>query len=363
MPAKGKGFRNPQPTLGFFIESIDALLERRLPVAYAACTERLLNTLHVRIPEKVDALTLESRRVNHGLLSVGIKLHCLGDEKLFDTLIDALGGKKKALAWNLYKRAQAKFCLVLPPVGNAQAAALLLECIEVFTGCRIFNNPSIQLQVCSPGRLDARYAALLAIGFYLGSDTLRQYALEDFATTVSTDYYYNCGKRIALYDAGPTGEFDGAFAWWGRDSRGLSIHPSLPFLNGRTDLLVGPGSRVDIQNINLLATLLVHAQTGGYWASIGELFASDFASLLDQHLLAGLIEAPWICLAPGIKDNDHLFLSALQELTAYALAEAERIGKGPETASRGILLEMQELLVTYRAIVTSISQDEFGDAR
>jgi len=332
-------------------------------VAYAACTERLLTTLRVGAPEKVRALSPISRRVNHGLLSVGIKLHCLGDEKLFDTLINALGGKKKALDWNLYRRSKAKFCLVLPPVGNAQAAALLLECIEEYTGCRIFNNPNIQLQICSPGRLNARYSALLAIGFYLGSDTLRQYGLDDFATTVSTDYYYNCGKRIALYDAGPTGEFDAEFAWWSRDSRGLSIRPSLPFLNGRTDLMVGPGSRIDIQNINLVATLLVHAQTGGYWASLGELFASDMASLLDQHLLAGLVEAPWICLGPSLKDNDHLFLSALQELTAYAFGEAARIEKALETNSRGILVDMQELLGTYRAIVTSISQDEFGDAR
>ena len=135
-------------------------------MAYAACTERLLTTLRVRAPEKVHALSVNSRRVNHGLLSVGIKLHCLGDENLFDRLIDALGGKKKALDWNLYKRSKAKFCLVLPPVGNAQAAALLLECIEEYTGCRIFNNPNIQLQICSPGRLNARYSALLAIGFY-----------------------------------------------------------------------------------------------------------------------------------------------------------------------------------------------------
>jgi hypothetical protein len=331
-------------------------------VAYAACTERLLTTLRGGAPEKIDALSLDSRRIKHGLLSVGVKLHCLGEERFFKGLINALGGEKKVLDWNVYKRSQAKFCLVLPPVGNAQAAALLIECIEKYTGCRIFSNPNIQLQICSPGRLNARYAAILAIGFYLSSDTLRQYALEDFATTVSTDYYYNCGKRIALYDAGPTGEFDAAFAWWGRDARGLSIRPSLPFLNGRTDLLVGPGSRIDIQNINLLATLLIHAQTGGYWASLGELLASDLASLLDQHLLAGLIEAPWICLAPGIKDNDYLFRSALQELTAYALAEAARIDEAPEMTSRGILVEMHELLGTYRAIITSISHDEYGDA-
>ena len=61
-------------------------------MAYAASIERLLETLHVRAPAKVDALALEKRRVPHGLLTVGLKLHCLGDEHLFNPLIDALGG-------------------------------------------------------------------------------------------------------------------------------------------------------------------------------------------------------------------------------------------------------------------------------
>lgn len=356
--------RNPRPPLLVSHSDLFFIPNASEPaVAYAASIESLLHALCARAPAKVDALTSKKRRVSHGLLSVGIKLHCLREDILFDRLIGAVGGKMKALDCNIYKRSAAKFCLVLPPVGNAHAATLLLECIEEYTGCRIFGNPDIQLQVCSPGRLNPRHAALHAIGFYLSSDTLRQYALEDFATTVSADYYYNCGKRLVLYDAGAHGEFDRAFAWWGRDAQGLAVRPSLPFHNGRTDILVGPGSKIDIYNINLLATLLIHAQFGGYWASLGELFASDLLSLLDRHLLAGLIEAPWICLSPGIKDNDHLFLSAVQELTAYAVAEAGRIKNAPELTSRGILVEMQELLGSYRAIVTSISQAEHGDAR
>jgi hypothetical protein len=142
--------------------------------------------------------------------------------------------------------------------------------------------------------------------------------------------------------------------------------------------MVGPGSKVDIHNINLLATLLVHAQSSdgdGYWCSLGELFASDLVSLLDRHLLAGLIEAPWICISErdGNTDSDHLLLSALQELTAYAAAEATRLEQARESLparflslqemdARSILDEMQELLATYRAIVTSISEEEHGEA-
>jgi hypothetical protein len=345
-------------------------------VAYAASIERLLETLHVRAPAKVDALALQKRRVPHGLLSVGLKLHCLGDEALFSPLINVLGGKRRVLDRNVYKRSQAKFCLVLPPLGSARAAILLLECIEQYTGCPVFNNANIQLQVCSPGRLSRRHAALHAIGFYLSSDTLRQYALDDFATTVSEDYCHR-GKRIVIYDAGLNGEFDSAFAWWARNAGRLRIRRSLPFLNGRTDIMVGPGSKLDIHNVNLLATLLVHAQScdsDGYWSSLGELFANELVSLLDRHLLAGLIEAPWICLADmeGNPTHDHLFLSALQELTAYAAAEATRLKQATEKSARlsslherdapGILGEMQKLLATYRAIVTSISEEEHGDA-
>ena len=121
----------------------------------------------------------------------------------------------------------------------------------------------------------------------------------------------------------------------------------------------------------------MHAQSvdhDGYWSSFGQLFASDLVSLLDRHLLSGLIEAPWICISEtdGSTDNDHLFLSALQELTAYAAAEATRLQQAREMSARfsslqerdapGILGEMQELLATYRAIVTSISEEEHGDA-
>jgi hypothetical protein len=331
-------------------------------MAYAASIEGFLEALRARAPAKVEALASQRGRVDHGLLSVGLKLHCLGEEHLFESLIDAFGGRRKAVELNYFRQAQAKFCLVLPPLGNAGAAGLLLECIEAYTGCKIFNNPNIHLQICSPGRLNKRYAALHAIGFYLSSDTLRKYALNDFATTVSSDCYYNNGKRLVLYDAGATGEFDYCFSWWARNSGRLDVRPHLPFLNGRTDILVGPGSKTDISNINLLATLLVHAQTGGYWASIGELFASDLACLLDQHLLAGLIEAPWIYSFPGIKDNDHLFFSAIQELSAYALAEASRVGDAEKRTADGILKEMQELLGNYRSIVRSISQEEHGEA-
>src|SRR6516162_5204248 len=144
-------------------------VRKRRPVSYRYSFEDLLALLHGRAPAKVDAVALHRRRVEHGHLSVGLKIHCLGGGSQFSTLVEGLGGAQKILDVNYYKHCHASLCLVLPPVGSARSAILLLECIEHFIGSALFSNPEIQIQVCSPGRLDARRSALLAIGFYLGS--------------------------------------------------------------------------------------------------------------------------------------------------------------------------------------------------
>src|SRR5262249_2693044 len=53
------------------------------------------------------------------------------------------------------------------------------------------------------------------------------------------------------------------------------------------------GSRLDIQNINLLSTLLVHAQYQ-YWKQLGVQFQEEMAALLERHVLKGLVDAPWV---------------------------------------------------------------------
>jgi hypothetical protein len=260
----------------------------------------------------------------------------------------------------MYKHSQASLCLVLPPVGNARAAILLLECIEHFTGYPLFGNRKIQIQVCSPGRVDARRAALLAIGFYLGSDTLRRYALGDLETTASKGARYQRGQRLVIYDAG--GDFDRGFEWWAGDVERRRILRRLPFEDGRCDLLTGSGSRLDIENINLLATLLIHVEHQGYWSKLGVQFEEDLQSLLDQHLLAGLVNAPCVRTDDAESADDMQFFSALQELVACVFEESVRVKKKsgilfsrwheiPARSSRGILHEMQSLLKKYRTEV------------
>jgi hypothetical protein len=332
-------------------------------MAFAASFESLVDVLAERVPAKSTLLAREHRRVDHGLLSVGLKLHCLGGSERFAPLVDGLGGAGRVLDRNLYKRSDARFCLVLPPVGSARIAVLLLECLGDYTGASVFNDPTVQLQVCSPGRLIPRNAALHAIGFYLGSDTLRTYSLEDFATTVSRNAYHR-GKRLVIYDAGNYGEFDGNFQWWARTDGGLLVRDHLPFLTSRTDILLGPGSPSDIHNINLLATLLMHAQAGeegGYWQSLGELFVRDFSALLDRHLISGVLEAPWVCRTEvdSSPESDADFLEALQEIMFYARSEVSRLTQAG--ADNGILCEVQELLRIYRDIIGSITLAEQGE--
>ena len=324
---------------------------------YRYSLEDLLVLMHGHAPAKVDAVSLHRRRVEHGRLSVGLKIHCLGDGSQFSTLVEGLGGAQKILDINYYKHSRASLCLVLPPVGNARSAMFLLECIEHFIGSALFSNPEIQIQVCSPGRLDARRSALLAIGFYLGSDTLRRYILGDLATSFAKNPYYPRGRRLVLYDA--EGDFDRNFDWWKGSGKHRLVEPQLPFDNGRSDLLTGSG-RLDIQNINLLATLLVHAQYQGYWNQLGMQFQEEMETLLERHILNGLVDAPWVRTDDPESDDDDRFFAALQELVAYAFEETVRIKQKkshflqgwraiPAGSSRGILQEVQSLLEKYRS--------------
>jgi hypothetical protein len=161
-----------------------------------------------------------------------------GGRRLAQSTTEPLGGAQKILDVNYYKHGHASLCLVLPPVGSARSAILLIECIEHFIGSALLSNPEIQIQVCSPGRLDARRSALLAIGFYLGSDTLRRYTLGDVATSFAGDRHYPRGKRLVLYDA--EGDFDRNFDWWKQSGKHRVVEPQLPFENGRSDLLTTP---------------------------------------------------------------------------------------------------------------------------
>ena len=339
-------------------------------MAYNYCLEELLAWLHQHAPAKADAIALSKRQVEHGLLSVGLKIHCLDNGKQFNALVKALGGARNILEINYYKRSDAFLCLVLPPVGNARSAVMLLEAIEQATRSKLFNNPSIQIQVCSPGRLGNLHSGLISIGFYLGSEVLRQFTLGDFTTTFSESEHHPRGKIIPIYDAG--GMFDREFDWWGApETMGWSppeivgrlwkktpvLYQSLPISQGRTDLLTAT-SRLDITNTNLLSTLFVHQQYGGYWKSLRAQLEEEMVSMLEEHDLFHLLMAPWT----EQSRDDNMFIDAMRELMAFAKDEEKRLRKLgsrfwrlPEK-ERGILWQMRNMLETYRRKIEDTSR-------
>jgi hypothetical protein len=329
-------------------------------VAYTL--ENLLAVLRPHCPDKVDALYKDRRRIEHGLTTVGLKIHCLGDKRELSNLIEALGGPSEVIENRFYALARASVTVILPPVGSARSAIMLLECIEKYFGHPIFHNPRYQIQVCSPCRLDGRHAAILAISFYLGSDVLRRYSLDDLTTTFSMHQgNKRRGRRIVLYDG--EGDLDREFQWWNLENDRLSVLPQLPFVTERTDVLTCQ-SKTDIQNVNLMATLLSHHQTHAYWMQLGGRFVADMEELLKRHLLQGILEATWIHPATGERADDLHFFSALQELVACAFDEGGRLEKEKHQWWRrgnsdrlGILAEMKALLQHYRAeLVTESSR-------
>jgi hypothetical protein len=89
-------------------------------VTYAYRLQDLLSLLETKVPETGTTLAANVRRVENGLLSVGLKIHCLDKGEKFDKLIEGLGGASRILEVNHFKDARASFCLVLPPVGSAR---------------------------------------------------------------------------------------------------------------------------------------------------------------------------------------------------------------------------------------------------
>jgi hypothetical protein len=65
--------------------------------------EDLLDLVRERAPAEANAVALRRRHVDHGLLSAGLKLHCLGPPREFSTLVERLGGAQAILEINRYK--------------------------------------------------------------------------------------------------------------------------------------------------------------------------------------------------------------------------------------------------------------------
>lgn len=333
--------------------------------------------LYDAAPTKVDWLTKHTKRTVHGLLPVGLKLHCIKSVQEigvgFASFIASLG-EEGVPELNHYKRTVDCFCFVLPPVGSADAAITLVECIEVATGVAIFNNPAFQIQICSPGRLDSERAGVLTMGAILGSDTIPKLAPSRFSTTFSRSAAIPRGVRLTIYDG--LGKLERDFEWWALRSAearplpwlskqwkesSLQVQRMLPFKTERTDILTGT-SRIDIRVANLISTLLVHDMYGWYWGKLGHEFITSMRRLLAEHHLT-FQRIPWICSnekkgddAQEERDNDDsLYWDLLLETYEYLDHEAARIRKG---GRGGILFDARALIDTTRFRLVEQAQSE-----
>jgi hypothetical protein len=318
-------------------------------VPYQYQFDQLLEVLEPHAPKRVDELKRRHRVVENGLMSVGIKLHFLGDTAPLNWIIQDIGCRNELESYK-YRLNQSSFCMVLHPVGSARRAIYLLEAIELAARpLKIFDSKDVVIQVCSPGRLYQKSAAILAVMSYLGSDKLRYYRLEDLRTTFSEGWLnFTRGRRLVLYDA--EGTFETGFEWW-RNGFGDSLHieRTLPFKGGRTDILTAR-SRHDVWNINLIATLLMHEQRNGYWKRIGKQFIKRVEDLLEEHQLSGLIDVSWLTEGEPSLEEEAKFLAAFQELMSYAFDEAERLEQLSEASPRrnihqqGILWQAKKII-------------------
>lgn len=314
--------------------------------------EELLELMRPKLPLKVEAVRQNRRHVEHGLHTVGIKLHCMDQKHGLEPVTEALYCETRP-----FRHEKSFLTVVLPAFGSVRTAIQFLECLEEYCECRIFGNQYIYIQACSPCRLSPHYATALAILFYLGSDVLQEYSLDDLATTFSRDERWDLsrGRRLVLYDG--NGPLDTDYEWWACGDGALpTILPKLPFNTDRTDVLTCR-TKIDLQNVNLVATLLGHSQKNGYWDYLGRHLMKDFTEIMQRHQLHGLLDVHWVHPGNGTIEDDKASFAALQELMSYALEEYRRLQskrfavwkKAPEHPS--ILAEVAQLLRMYRELV------------
>ncbi len=327
----------------------EVMSAKRITMCYNGCQPSVIKEVfESRIGDTVD-WEKSLRRTMNGRLPVGLKLHFTKPTNL-----------QEVFKHSMFKLEGAANTVILPPLGSIEVVAEILERIEKMWGQPILGNPDVQIQVCSGVELDQRYAALLGICFYLGSDKIRRYRSGDFVTSHS-----ETGGRLVVY--GVPGMIEREFAWWDKDHKGKLVSTDIPYsITRRTDVLTCT-SLLDIDNVNLISTLLGHSQHNGFWGDMGRRFAVDVENLLKEHDLSGLLAVDWIFrneAAVDKRDRDGtLFFDMFSELMEYAFAEYERIEEAKKrgdtaAAENGILLQMQNLLQKYRAEHRALAQKE-----
>ncbi len=290
------------------------------------------------ISEKIEDLTT----IENGMLPIGLKIHCLNkDSKGFNFL------KKGNFSVH-----NAGISFNLPPVGSFRALKKLMAEIEAKSGVDFFDDASsdFQIQVCFPGELDPKKAALLRSAVYISAPKLRHFAKED----LTTSHENLTGKKLTIYGAGVQNSH---FEYWEEKPVGFGVEKLEKFpkrIFNRTDM-VGCKSLQEVEYGQLVATLLLHSQYGGIWSKLGKDFESQYMKLLNKYDLIPTVQNnSWIKKPEVTESNPEDFFYHLEEIYEHVRGEFTAVHKTGER--KGLIFEIHNLIQDFKTQIEEESK-------
>lgn len=221
---------------------------------------------------------LKERVARPGFPVMGAKLHV--DKAVSTELVNQLI-KELGLGTSPFSTIHAGMTVLLTP-GQPIEIKLLLKYLK---SKGLFTDRDFDMQVCIGGRLQAkRHEAsigLLNATMLLATRATPSYAVDAWSTKLHNN---ETNAYIMAYGAG-------------QRKRGMPYDLSTP--GDRTDML-GRRDLNDLDLYQIVATLIMHYEHGGYFADIGEQFVLKIVAILQRYeLYDTLFDAPWV-FVPGI---------------------------------------------------------------
>ncbi|MFA6528814.1 MAG: hypothetical protein WCT46_04740 [Candidatus Gracilibacteria bacterium] len=241
--------------------------------------------LDLLLPQAREAI-INARRRSAYLVTTGGKVHTMTpmDPRYFELIKSVLGLSNSPFR---LVHGHSDKTLVLPPTSSSLEMSLLLNGLVLFgviplrvADIRQGDGREDSLpdaQICLPtGRLNAENCAFLGSCVLLATnDGVQRYSLEAF---MSNNSGAETGARMMIYDGG-------------------AANLPLPFIygqnNGRVDML-GRRSVLDIDNLQLLGTVLSHSQFGGPFGKFADPFKRRFYKILQKYKLTHVVEGSFV---------------------------------------------------------------------
>ena len=207
-----------------------------------------------------------ARDESFGLLPVGGKIHVLHK---IDAMRLEFVKQRLGLDSTGFRLLHADTSLLLPPMPSAAELKLV---VTVLNAEGVIDTEHPELQVCIPGRLPPDLCAILGASILLATEIGVKYDPNSFSTNAEVT-----GLRIMAYDAGGPRE---AFPF------------STP-IGGRTDML-GRRALSDIDNYQLLGTVLIRSKDFGPYGDLAKSYIAEFKQILAKYGLSEVLKTSWV---------------------------------------------------------------------